>query len=145
MKRLALVLMVCLVCGACGEKDTRKPTFPVAGTITVDGKPAEGLKITATDVKGVDSEAPTISAAVTDATGHFELNTYEKGDGVPEGEYTLTFEWGKLDPMSHSYTGDSLKGKYTDPKKSEVKFKAGPDELKDKDKIDLGTIALKTK
>ncbi len=145
MKRLAVVLVVCLVCSACGDKMKKKVTYPVGGTVTVDGKPASGLQISCHDVKGIDSEDPTVSGGSTDAAGHFELNTYDKGDGVPEGEYTLTFKWGKLDPISRGYSGDQLNGKYTDPKKSETKFKAGPDDLNDEGKIDLGTIDLKTK
>lgn len=65
---------------------------------------------------------PTISSALTGEDGKFEISTYKSGDGVPEGEYVLTFMWGKMNLMSASYGGeDQLGGVHSDPKTSEVK------------------------
>ena len=69
----------------------------------------------------------------------FQISTYETGDGVPEGEYRLTFQAGQMNLVSRSYTGDLLNGRYSDPQKSEFTLTvAGTDP------IDLGTIDLKT-
>ena len=74
-------------------------------------------------------------------TRTIEIATYEASDGVPEGEYVLTFMWGKINLISGGYGGpDKLNGRYTDPETSEVKVtvKAG-------EATELGTIELTTK
>jgi hypothetical protein len=143
MMRLALVAMYCLLLCSCGGKEgqDRKETFPVTGVVHVDGKAVAQLAVKCADVKGIDREAPTLSSAFTDEEGKFEISTYEKSDGIPVGDYVLTFEWREWQQISASYGGpDKLNERYMDPKTSEVKFtvKAG-------EPTDLGTIELTTK
>jgi hypothetical protein len=141
--RLAfLFLSLMFLFGACGGRDPNwKETHPVTGEVYVDGAPAAMLLVNCTDLAGIDTEQPTLSKAYTDDAGKFEISTYETGDGMPEGEYVLTFMWGKFDAISRGYSGpDKLKDKYLDPKKSEHKFtveKGKP--------TDLGRIELTTK
>lgn len=127
----------------CSEKPdpNRLKTFPVTGTVLVDGKPAESLAITCHNVKGLDTKTPTLSQAFTDKDGKFEIGTYNKGDGVPEGEYVLTYLWGDWQPISMAYGGpDKLNDRYNSPEKSPTKFKV------EKGKpLDLGKIELTTK
>ena len=107
----------------------------------VDGQPANFLAVKANATAGVDQKAPTYSSAFTDAEGKFTLSTYETGDGIPAGQYTLTFNWGEMNMLTMAYGGvDKLKGKYSDPAKSEFKVDVGPDKP-----LDLGTFDLKTK
>jgi len=112
--------MAALVVSACKEETGfRKETFPLTGEVYVDGKPASGVQVTLHDVKGMDREHPTASQAMTDENGKFAVSTYELSDGVPEGEYVLTFMWGEMNLLSMQYGGpDKLKGRYSDPKKS---------------------------
>ncbi len=125
----------------CSEQSNRKPTFPVTGTVHVDGKPVEGIRVELHDSKGLDPKQPTYSSAFTDAEGKFVLSTYDNGDGVPEGDYAITYMWGKLNVMSMAYGGpDKLKNKYVDPKKTPFKLsvtKGKPNEL--------GVVELTTK
>ncbi len=141
--RLAVpsLLLTLLFC-SCSDKDPNwKETYPVTGEIYVDGAPAAQLAVRCTDVNGLDKEQPTLSSAFTDEGGKFEISTYETGDGMPEGEYVLTFEWGQWNLVSGSYGGDDkLKGKYLDPKKSEHKFTVVEGEP-----TEIGRIDLKTK
>jgi hypothetical protein len=132
-KRMVCVAAVCLLSCSCGDKmPDRKPTFPVTGKVQVDGQPAAQLSLTCHDVKGVAPLHPTVSSAITDPDGKFAVSTYQSGDGVPEGEYVLTFVWGKFDLISKSYGGaDRLKGRYRDPEAGKP--------------IDLGCIELSTK
>jgi len=132
----------CLLLCSCGEKvPDRKETFPVTGEVYVDGQPAAQLKVGCYDVNGIDSESPTVSSGMTDEQGKFEISTYASGDGVPEGEYVLTFLWGKLNLISKSYGGpDKLKGRYLDPQKSKHRFKVEAGKP-----TDLGRIELSTK
>src|SRR6056297_3482328 len=111
MKRLALAFLLCSIFTACSESQHRKETFPVTGTITVDGQPVRQLAVKCHPDAGIDEADPTISSAFTDADGKFEISTYETGDGVPAGAYTLTITWGKFNAMKGSYGGDEFDGK----------------------------------
>jgi hypothetical protein len=138
------LLMTVTVAGffaGCGQSDQdRLPTFPVVGKVLVDGEPVEMLAIRCVRLSEADKDHPTQSQCFTTADGTFTISTYESGDGVPEGEYVLTFQWGEWNMFSHSYGGDKLDGRYNDPAKSEIKFEVIPGEP-----TDLKTIELTTK
>lgn len=137
---LGLVLCLCLVVAGCGRKGPpRKETFPVKGTLWIDGKPVGNVAVRCVSVQKLDATTPPSSTFTRD-DGTFEISTYEKSDGVPEGEYVLTFQWGEHDLISRAYVGDKLGGRYADPKKSTIRFKV------EKGKpVDLGKIELTTK
>ena len=154
MKRTQSFLLFCtlgcLACVAlcsCGGEETgpnieKVPTYPISGQVTVDGSPVGNILVKCQTVGESKSGAvtPTVSAT-TDAEGRFEIGTYTTGDGAPEGEYVLTFVWQERELLSGRFGGeDKLKGRYSDPKKSEIKVvveKGKPN--------DLGAIALTTK
>ncbi len=129
------------LCCACSKKQPdRKETFPVSGEVYVDGKPGGTIKVDLHDVKGVDTKQPTYSSAFTDDNGKFVVSTYEQGDGAPEGEYAVTFVWGQLNLMSMQYGGpDKLKGKYSDPAKSQFRVT-----VKKGQTANIGRVDLKT-
>ncbi len=137
---LCVVLCVCLLLGGCGRKGPpRKETFPVKGTLLIDGKPVGNVAVRCVSVQKLDATTPP-SATFTRDDGTFEISTYEKSDGVPEGEYVLTFQWGEHNLISGTYAGDKLGGRYADAKKSTNRFKV------EKGKpVDLGKIELTTK
>jgi hypothetical protein len=136
---VAATLLV-LFCSCSEQRGERKETYPVKGEVYVDGNPAEGLKVTCHDVKGLDKEHPTMSAAFTDAEGKFEISTYESADGVPEGEYTLTFMWGQWNAISNSYGGpDKLNGRYSDPASSQQRITVEGGKRTDLERIELTT------
>jgi len=139
---LVVFAMVCVFLCSCGETDpSRKPTYPVTGEVYVDGQPAAELAVRCTDVKGLDKENPTISSAFTDEEGKFEISTYEAADGVPAGEYILTFMWGQWNRVSGSYGGpDKLGDRYSNPETSEHRIT-----VKEGEPTDLGRIELTTK
>ncbi len=140
--QLLIIAGACLACLACQEQgQPRKETFPVTGQVYVDGEPVKLLAVTCHDMSGIDAELPTTSSAFTGENGTFSISTYESGDGVPEGEYVLTFMWGQREGFSGRYGGpDKLKDRYTDPKKSDVRFTVEPGKP-----TDLGRIELTTK
>jgi hypothetical protein len=80
------------------------------------------------------------STSITAGDGAFSLSTYESGDGVPPGDYTLTFVWGEMNLMNGQYAGDKLEGKYADAATSAIALTvtAGAEPQ------DLGTIELST-
>lgn len=139
MSRICTVLLLLLVVG-CAKKDEpyRKPTFPVTGTATVDGKtPDTPMQIHCHPVGAIDTENPTFSQTETKPDGSFAISTYESGDGIPPGEYTITISWQEFNLMTRSYSGpDKLKGAYDDPKTSKFTFT-----VKDQP-VDLGALEL---
>ena len=141
-KQLVVAASVCLLLSACAEQGAvRKETFPVTGQVYVDGQPAAELVVTCHDVKGLDKENPTLSSAITGQDGKFQIATYEAADGVPEGDYVLTFEWKERNLMKGGFSGpDKLNGRYTDPQKSETRFT-----VEQGKPTDLGQIELSTK
>jgi hypothetical protein len=89
----------------------------------------------------MDSQHPTVSQTATDADGNFAISTYAAGDGVPAGEYVLVFSWKEFNIMARAYSGpDKLKGRYSDPKTSQIKVS-----VKEGEPLDLGIIPLTTK
>jgi len=138
-----IILTTLLLVAGCGEAPNRKATFPVKGKITVDGQaPGSAVRIECIPVAGLDTTDPTVSGTECDPEGNFQISTYQQGDGVPPGDYVLTFTWQEFNLMSRQYTGkDKLNGRYADPKSpsaQKVSVKAG-------EPTDLGTVALTTK
>lgn len=137
----ALCLGLVWGCGGGQKGPPRKQTFKVTGKVAVDGEaPAAPVQISCIPAAGMDEKTPTYSATETKPDGTFEIATYQQGDGVPEGDYLLTFSSREMNVMKGQYTGpDKLKERYSDPKKSDIKFT-----VKDKP-VDLGEIKLTTK
>jgi 5-hydroxyisourate hydrolase-like protein (transthyretin family) len=136
---LLLVTAVALsLCSCNSQKPDRVQVYPVTGVVLVDGQPVTDLRIVAHNVAGMDKEHPTIPHAVPEADGHFQFTSYENGDGVPAGEYKLTFMWGQRS-RGRIQGPDKLKDRYTDAATSKFPLKV------DNEAVDLGTIELTTK
>lgn len=144
--RLCIACLAILSLPACfgGDGYERLETVPVTGRVTVDGQvPTSPIKITCHAVNGMNAEHPTYSWSLTGEDGTFEISTFDQGDGVPTGEYALTFYWGEMNLVSMGYSGpDKLNDRYADPATSQVRFTVTAGES---DPIDLETIALTTK
>jgi hypothetical protein len=140
MKRIvgfSVALLVCAWLWGCTKPNRggpRLPTFPVTGTVTVNGEPAQFVTVACHPEKGAEIKSSVTCS--TDAEGKFSFGTYEAGDGLPAGNYVLTFTWlvpGGLAPK------DKLNGSYADPKKSQHKVTV------DSKPSDLGSVALTSK
>ena len=144
LKQFVFLQLVSITLFSCSspEQPFTKQTYPVKGVITVDGKaPGSPIQIQCLNAGEVDKEHPTASGSISKDDGSFELSTYTTGDGIPPGDYVLTFIWKKYDIMSRGYSGpDKLKKRYDKPEKSKVKFSVVEGEP-----TDLGTIELTTK
>ena len=146
MKRINAIplVLLSLVFTGCNhvEEPYTKKTYPVKGKITVDGKaPGSPIQINCVNKGEVDTEHPTLSRGSSDNDGVFELSSYTTGDGLPPGEYALTFVWKKFDLVNRGYSGpDKLKKRYDSPQKSKIEFS-----VKEGDEVDLGVIELTTK
>ena len=117
--------IVALLCVACA-KSGRKPVYPVHGQVLDgNGRPATGALLV---FHPVDEKDPKVlrPLARVDERGDFALTTYEKNDGAPEGEYIMSIEWRQ--PPANPFAGkkegnDRLRGRYSDPKTSPLRFK----------------------
>jgi len=125
------------LCSCAPKGPVRQKTYPVTGKVTVDGKPVAHLRVFAKAKEAGDTKYPILPQAATEEDGSFQLYSYEPGDGIPSGDYMLTFTWQEL--QGFVYGGpDKLKGRYADPAKSTF-----PVKVEDKP-VDLGTIKLTT-
>jgi len=67
------------------SNSSRLPTYPVTGTVTLQGKSVGGAVVTFVPT-AKDGEA---ASAITDAEGKYELTTWKAGDGARPGEYRV--------------------------------------------------------
>lgn len=130
-----------------GPKIDKVDVFPVKGIVTVDGAPQAGVEIRCEAVGSFDygDLAVGMLHGTTNANGEFTMGTYAFDDGLPPGEYKLTFKWPLRMLMKKSQedekSSDQLKGKYEKGKDSPIPaitVAAG-------EPLDVGTIELKTK
>jgi hypothetical protein len=92
----AIMIPSLLAFTGCGKSDVRLETFPVTGSLSVDGKPAPGATLVLHPVK---IEGETLGAAPSARVkddGSFTVSSYGADDGAPAGEYTVTVSWYKV-------------------------------------------------
>jgi len=134
------VLLAAIVFSGCSKPQRGGPrltTSPVFGIVQVDGQATEMVEVNC-HPEGDTSKIKYTVTSMTDKDGKFTLGTYEGGDGLPEGIYTLSFKWIETGFAPK----DKFRGAYADPAKSEHKVTIKGDKG---EKIDLGIIELKSK
>jgi hypothetical protein len=127
-----LVLLCCCACG--GQR-----FYPVHGRVLVNGKPANGVKITFHPLESKAEGPPVLPTAVVQADGTFSLQTFlvdqrTLKEGAPAGHYQVSCVWYPEDLMKYlgqEILPDKLQGKYANPKSSGLRAEvtAGPTEL----------------
>ena len=125
MTRTLIPAAIALVAAGCGGSDFRK-TYPVTGTLTIDGAPAEpGVLVWLHPQFPETDKFPIHPKGETVEGGAFTIHTYTTGDGAPEGEYVATVEWPQRVGMSPHYTGDLFGGAYAkvDANKAKPEFR----------------------
>jgi hypothetical protein len=101
-----------LALAGCGGDDTRK-TYPVTGTLTIDGKPADpGVLVYLHPQYEEKDKFPIHPKGETDAAGKFQITTYNSGDGAPEGAYLVTIEFPQRSGLSPHFSGDLFGGAF---------------------------------
>ncbi len=140
MATIGMLVLATVGCGG-NKYPNEKQVFKIKGTVTVDGKPVEGIQVALHDKAGPDNQQPTYPQGFTDADGNIRISTYVEGDGAPAGDYAVTFAWQEFNLMSRSYSGpDKLNKKYSDPKKTPFSVSLGEGKPND-----LGNVELTTK
>jgi len=88
IRSIACLILVPLLVGCGGDTGgaDRPETVPVTGSVTYNGQPVEGA--TVTFVAGASEGRGALGT--TDASGKFQLTTFEAGDGAIPGSYKVT-------------------------------------------------------
>ena len=81
---VSILVTVGIVLTGCSNS-SRARTYPVTGTVTLQGKPVAGAAITFVPT-GNEGEA---ASAITDSNGKYALTTWRAGDGARPGEYRV--------------------------------------------------------
>jgi hypothetical protein len=98
---LALAFLAALLVTSCGNP----PTYKVQGKVLYQDKPAAGAVVT---FHRADGDKSIIPNGVVKDDGTFELTTFALHDGVPAGDYKVTFFWERKSPGNK--TGDDDDG-----------------------------------
>jgi hypothetical protein len=151
--RVLLSLLIFSGLAGCGDAVDQnkglkvKPTMRVTGKVLVDGAAPEIPVVVKAYPEGGATQDQAPSSGGTGADGVFELSTYNQGDGLPAGDYKLTFVCTELKLGGAALGGaplDKLGGQYANPKTTP--FSVTVKESKDKeskDVVDLGVFQLK--
>ena len=131
-----LVAGLALLPTACRDDKGHKPTFAVAGKVTLDGKPAEHATVVFHPV-GVSGPEAVKPRGTVKTDGTFALTTYDGDDGAPAGAYLVTVELWLAGVRSDDPPSNRLNVKFARPETSGLTATvlAGPTALE--------TIALK--
>jgi hypothetical protein len=81
---LALGLLVAAGCGGSGTENPA--TYPVSGTVTLDGKAVAGATVTFVPEGGSGGHP---AGGTTDQSGQYTLTTFAGGDGAVPGKYQV--------------------------------------------------------
>jgi hypothetical protein len=130
--RASCFLLVTVTLG-CNSSADREKVVPVSGTVTYQGKPLEGFRVT---FMPSDGRRPAIG--LTDAAGKFALGTNDVGDGAVVGTHKVAFVWAPPvsgEPGQETVTDNPanlpkpktrLPDKYGDPEKSGITQEVPP-------------------
>lgn len=91
----AAALLLAGVPGCGAGKPAWERVVTTTGSLTFNGKPIEGAVLVFTP-KDESVPSKVRPMARTDASGHFEVGTYDIADGAPEGDYDVVVTWTPL-------------------------------------------------
>jgi hypothetical protein len=86
-----LVVAALIATTGCGDGKLKR--YPVHGSVTVDGKPADSAMVIFCPVNPVPELEKLRPSGKADSTGTFTLMTFDEGDGAPAGDYKVLVKW----------------------------------------------------
>jgi len=131
---IASGLLSLVLCGCAKrlETPTRATTYPVSGSLLINGSPAIRAAITFHPAAPAADGKAHGPAAHTDDNGGFRLTTFSAYDGAPPGDYRVTVVANWVSQSGQDVeVPDLLKGKFSDPAKSPLRItvREGENEL----------------
>lgn len=121
-----LAAFLCLLATGCFQSPSqREGIFPVSGSLTVNGEPAEYANVI---LVPTDPDLPR-AYGVVDSEGEFRLSTKREFDGAKPGEYFVTISWMKPknpNVREPDYGPELLPPNFQDPVKSGLKVVIEP-------------------
>lgn len=84
-RRLLMITLVALA--GCGGSSGFPKTYPVTGTVKLNGKPIDGAMVTFQMESGKENAIGT-----TDKNGEFSLSMFRPGDGAVPGKYKVAIK-----------------------------------------------------
>ena len=123
-----------LVFAAAGCSKGTSDYLAVSGTVMIDGKPADGVKVDFWPANEAEADSrDRYASGFTDRNGRFEIRSMSDS-GIPPGEYKVTF--------SRQVAG----GKGVDPKKKATNtHESLPDKYLTREKTDITAQVTKEK
>jgi hypothetical protein len=104
---------------------SKTAVFPLGGVITIDGQPpvmpskAERLVVLLNDAAALDPSDKTRRYTIANPQGEFHFGTYSAADGVPPGQYVVSFALLSKKKSKGDLQGpDGFKNLYNDPEKN---------------------------
>jgi len=132
LPRLACLILLVVLLASCAKEQTPPPVYPASGSVTFQKKPATKAVVVLRPT-APDAPANVLPRGEVGADGKFQLATFATADGAPAGEYVVTITWPetKTDAAGDEVTNDRLKGRFSDPAKSQwrIQIKDGNNEL----------------
>ena len=107
-----LIVFVSLLC-VVGCGDGRPTRVPVSGQVTIDGKPLTEGTIQFYPVAGGRQSGTSIGE-----DGRFVLTTFEQGDGIPVGDYSVAIMANKI--ISNTQVKWLVPKRYADKKTANI-------------------------
>lgn len=139
LARWIAIVLVGLASASC-DRLSEPRTARVVGRILVNRQPAAELAVLAHELRRLEQGQPPIATTCTARDGVFTLASDASEEGLPEGEYVLTFLWGQRHPATAAYRGpDKLQSRYADPRTTPIRLS-----VESGKPIDLGLIELST-
>ena len=142
---LQLISVIFLIAiSGCGDSG-RVPVYPVRGKVTLDGQPAVGAFVKFKMINGTVQTKWMMPQGTTASDGTYHLDSYEIGDGAPEGKYNVFINWPTPEDGVETTAPDSLdfiREKYAnrDDPQLQAEIKLLPD--RESDEIVIPTFEL---
>lgn len=102
-------------------------TYPASGMVTLNGQPLPRAAVTLHRYLETSKTYRAVSDGWTDETGRFQLSTYTRFDGAPEGEFIVTVRLApKLLNLDGSAEKSPIPERYSTPAHSPLRVKITP-------------------
>ena len=130
---IALLVTALSLPGCGGQPRERLPVHPVAGQITLRGRPLANAFVVLHPKGSADPRAIT-ARGQTDRSGRFQATTYVANDGAPAGEYAVTVVFHQLEKQGESFVPgrNILSPKIASPASTDISIRVaeGTNQLK---------------